>query len=44
LNIQGSKYANRRGRNADFFIFSPRIHRQRSHQVRTHHGVRRRRP
>jgi hypothetical protein len=23
LNIQGSKYANRRGRNADFFIFSP---------------------
>jgi hypothetical protein len=25
LNIQGSKYANRRGRNADFFIFSPRF-------------------
>ena len=24
LNIEGSKYANRRGRNADFFIFSPR--------------------
>lgn len=23
LNIQASKYANRRGRNADFFIFSP---------------------
>jgi hypothetical protein len=23
LNIQGSDYANRRGRNADFFIFSP---------------------
>jgi hypothetical protein len=23
LNIEGSKYANRRGRNADFFIFSP---------------------
>ncbi len=25
LNIQGSKYANRRGRNAEFFIFSPRF-------------------
>jgi predicted acylesterase/phospholipase RssA len=25
LNIQGSKYANRRGRNADFFIFSPKF-------------------
>src|SRR6266511_3710441 len=25
LNIQGSKYANRRGRNADFFVFSPRF-------------------
>jgi len=24
LNIQGSDYANRRGRNADFFLFSPR--------------------
>lgn len=24
LNIQGSDYANRRGRNADFFVFSPR--------------------
>jgi hypothetical protein len=24
LNIQGSDYANRRGRNADFFIFSPK--------------------
>jgi predicted acylesterase/phospholipase RssA len=24
LNIQGSTYANRRGRNADFFIFSPK--------------------
>src|SRR5205085_7487494 len=23
LNIEGSKYANRRGRNADFFVFSP---------------------
>lgn len=23
LNIQGSKFANRRGRNADFFLFSP---------------------
>ena len=23
LNIQGSDYANRRGRNADFFLFSP---------------------
>jgi hypothetical protein len=23
LNIQGSKYANRRGRIADFFVFSP---------------------
>jgi hypothetical protein len=25
LNIHGSKYANRRGRNADFFIFSPKF-------------------
>ena len=25
LNIQGSKYANRRGRNADFFVFSPKF-------------------
>jgi predicted acylesterase/phospholipase RssA len=25
LNIQGSKYANRRGRNAEFFIFSPKF-------------------
>ncbi len=25
LNIGGSKYANRRGRNADFFIFSPKF-------------------
>jgi hypothetical protein len=25
LNIQGSDYANRRGRNADFFVFSPRF-------------------
>jgi Patatin-like phospholipase len=25
LNIQGSKYANRRGRNADFFLFSPKF-------------------
>ncbi len=25
LNIQGSDYANRRGRNADFFLFSPRF-------------------
>lgn len=25
LNIQGSKYANRRSRNADFFIFSPKF-------------------
>jgi predicted acylesterase/phospholipase RssA len=25
LNIRGSKYANRRGRNADFFIFSPKF-------------------
>jgi hypothetical protein len=25
LNIEASKYANRRGRNADFFIFSPRF-------------------
>jgi hypothetical protein len=25
LNIQGSKYANRHGRNADFFLFSPRF-------------------
>lgn len=25
LNIGGSKYANRRGRNADFFIFSPQF-------------------
>jgi Patatin-like phospholipase len=25
LNIQGSKYANRRGRNADFFFFSPKF-------------------
>jgi hypothetical protein len=25
LNIQGSKYANRRGRNADFFTFSPKF-------------------
>lgn len=25
LNIESSKYANRRGRNADFFIFSPRF-------------------
>jgi hypothetical protein len=25
LNIRGSKYANRRGRNSDFFIFSPRF-------------------
>jgi hypothetical protein len=25
LNIEGSKYANRRGRNADFFIFSPKF-------------------
>lgn len=25
LNIQGSKYANRRGRNADFFILSPKF-------------------
>lgn len=24
LNVQGSDYANRRGRNADFFLFSPR--------------------
>jgi hypothetical protein len=24
LNIQGSDYANRRGRNADFFVFTPR--------------------
>ena len=23
LNVQGSDYANRRGRNADFFLFSP---------------------
>jgi predicted acylesterase/phospholipase RssA len=23
INIEGSKYANRRGRNADFFVFSP---------------------
>ena len=25
LNIQGSKYANRRGRNADFFVLSPKF-------------------
>jgi hypothetical protein len=25
LNLQGSRYANRRGRNADFFLFSPRF-------------------
>jgi hypothetical protein len=25
LNIQGSKFVNRRGRNADFFLFSPRF-------------------
>ncbi|MGN6733711.1 MAG: patatin-like phospholipase family protein, partial [Candidatus Binatia bacterium] len=25
LNIEGSKYANRRGRNADFFLFSPKF-------------------
>ena len=25
LNIEGSKYANRRGRNADFFVFSPKF-------------------
>jgi len=25
LNIQGSKYAKRRGRNADFFLFSPKF-------------------
>jgi len=25
LNIQGSKFANRRGRNADFFMFSPKF-------------------
>ena len=25
LNIQGSKYARRRGRNADFFLFSPKF-------------------
>jgi predicted acylesterase/phospholipase RssA len=25
LNIQGSKYVNRRGRNADFFLFSPKF-------------------
>ncbi len=25
LNIRGSKYANQRGRNADFFIFTPRF-------------------
>jgi len=25
LNIEGSKYANRRGRNADFFFFSPQF-------------------
>jgi hypothetical protein len=24
LNLQGSKFANRRGRNADFFVFTPR--------------------
>ena len=33
LNIQGSDYANRRGRNADFFLFSPLLRRQRGDRL-----------